>query len=57
MDYMELYRKARNGDYRELTGLDEFELIRFIGYLVQRLREMETERIVKSISKTSQDSL
>lgn len=52
MEHVELYRKVRNGDYRELIGLDEFELLRFVGYLVQRLREMETERIVENISKT-----
>lgn len=51
MDHMELYRKARNGDYRELISLDEFELVRFVGYLIQRLREMETERITENVRR------
>lgn len=51
MEHVELYRKVRNGDYRELISLDEFELVRFVGYLIQRLREMETERITENVRR------
>lgn len=51
MDHVELYRKVRNGDYREMISLDEFELVRFVGYLIQRLREMETERITENVRR------
>lgn len=42
-DHVELYRKVRGGSYRELVALDEIELIRFVGYLIQRLKKAEDE--------------
>lgn len=43
INHAELYRRVRNGSLKPLLELDEFDTMRFMGYLICRIKRLENE--------------